>query len=87
MCIMMRGSCIRLLDRKPEAARQRRCNRPWFEILEQRLVLSSTIYSVDGSGNNLSDPSRFNWGSVGQDLLRMATAPPRWPVRIAPVLG
>jgi hypothetical protein len=74
MCIMMPGSCIRLLGRKPETARQRRPNRPWFEILEQRLVLSSTIYSVDGSGNNLSDPSRFNWGSVGQDLLRVAPA-------------
>src|SRR5262249_1702416 len=32
-------------------------------------LLSASIYSVDGTGNNLANPL---WGSVGQDLLRAA---------------
>ena len=48
--------------------------RPLLEELEERCVLSLFFYSIDGSGNNLSDPSRFNWGAVGQDLLRVAPA-------------
>jgi hypothetical protein len=51
-----------------------RAPRLFLEELEERCVLSSFFYSVDGSGNNLSDPSRFNWGAVGQDLLRVAPA-------------
>jgi peroxidase len=48
---------------------------PRLELFEDRNLLSaSPFYSVDGTGNNLSDPSRFNWGSVGQDLLRVAPA-------------
>jgi peroxidase len=73
MCIMKPGSYNRLRCRKSKASRGRLRTRPWFENLEERLVLSS-IYSIDGTGNNLSDPSRFNWGSVGQDLLRVAPA-------------
>src|SRR4051812_24935249 len=53
-----------------------------FEQLENRVVFSASPndwmlssilsqYSVDGSGNNVSNPS---WGSAGSDLLRIAAA-------------
>jgi peroxidase len=53
-----------------------------FEQLENRVVFSASPndwmlssilsqYSVNGSGNNVSNPS---WGSAGSDLLRIATA-------------
>jgi hypothetical protein len=43
-----------------------------LEKLEERCVPSaSPFYSIDGSGNNLAHP---DWGSVGQDLLRVAPA-------------
>lgn len=52
---------------------QRRNARPQVETLEDRCVMSaaSLFYSIDGTGNNLAHPE---WGSVGQDLLRMAAA-------------
>jgi hypothetical protein len=43
---------------------------PRIETLEDRCLLSaSLIYSIDGTGNNLT---HTDWGSVGQDLLRVA---------------
>src|SRR5262249_48825135 len=43
-----------------------------MEALEERCLLSaSPFYSIDGTGNNLAHPE---WGSVGQDLLRVAPA-------------
>jgi peroxidase len=50
---------------------KRRSFRPHPEQLEERLVLASSFYSIDGTGNNLAHPA---WGSVGQDLLRVAPA-------------
>jgi hypothetical protein len=51
-------------------ARQRRC-RLEAECLEARLLLSTTFESLDGTGNNLANPT---WGSAGTDLLRIAAA-------------
>src|SRR5947207_12591111 len=53
--------------------RQRRQRvRPQVELLEERNLLSgSPFYSIDGTGNNLAHPE---WGSVGQDLLRVGPA-------------
>jgi hypothetical protein len=48
----------------------RLCARVAVLALEERCN-PSLIYSVDGSGNNLAHPA---WGSVGQDLLRVAPA-------------
>jgi hypothetical protein len=43
-----------------------------LEALEERCLLTaSSLYSIDGTGNNLTHPL---WGSVGQDLLRNAPA-------------
>ena len=45
---------------------------PRIESLEQRCLASvSTIPSIDGSGNNIANPT---WGSVGVDFLRIAQA-------------
>jgi hypothetical protein len=45
---------------------------PSLEPLEARCLPSvSPYYSIDGTGNNLAHP---DWGSVGQDLLRVAAA-------------
>ncbi|CAN5379644.1 hypothetical protein BH09PLA1_BH09PLA1_35050 [soil metagenome] len=41
------------------------------ESLEQRVLLSATIRSIDGSGNNLANP---HWGAVGGMLTRMKAA-------------
>ena len=41
------------------------------ELLEARCLLDVGLYSITGVGNNLAHP---NWGSVGQDLLRVAPA-------------
>jgi hypothetical protein len=57
---------------RPQFARRGRSARPLIENLESRCLLSASIfYSIDGSGNNLAHP---DWGSVGQDLLRIAPA-------------
>ncbi len=42
-----------------------------IEKLEKRAYLSTAIESIDGTGNNLSNPT---WGSAGVDLLRLAIA-------------
>jgi peroxidase len=42
-----------------------------LEQLELRRFLSATVESIDGSGNNLANPT---WGSAGTDLLRLAAA-------------
>jgi peroxidase len=52
------------------ANRGKRC-RLGVELLEARCLLDAGIYSITGVGNNLANP---NWGSVGQDLLRVAPA-------------
>jgi hypothetical protein len=45
---------------------------PGLEALEARCLLDGGgVYSITGVGNNLAHP---NWGSVGQDLLRVAPA-------------
>ncbi|HYV35581.1 MAG TPA: peroxidase family protein [Gemmataceae bacterium] len=50
----------------------RHAAKPNVESLEERCLMSaSPFYSIDGTGNN---PAHFNWGSVGQDLLRTAPA-------------
>jgi hypothetical protein len=60
-----------------------RPNRPGLETLEERCLLSATLYySIDGSGNNLQHP---NWGAVGQDLLR--TAPAQYADGISAMAG
>jgi hypothetical protein len=51
--------------------RPRHANRLVLESLEDRLVMSTNVYSIDGTGNNLANP---DWGSVGEDLLRTAPA-------------
>jgi peroxidase len=45
--------------------------RPDVEKLEERLQLSVTYRSFDGSGNNLANP---DWGKAGTDLIRLASA-------------
>src|SRR5947209_1970504 len=40
-----------------------------IEVLEERALLSSGFYSIDGTGNN---PFRPTWGSAGTDLIRIA---------------
>jgi hypothetical protein len=49
---------------------RRRC-RLEFEALEALTLLSATFYSIDGSGNNVANPT---WGSAGTDLLRVSPA-------------
>src|SRR5262249_30052952 len=51
--------------------KRRRRFRLNMELLEERCVLDAGFYSITGVGNNLAHP---NWGSVGQDLLRVAPA-------------
>src|SRR5436309_2676294 len=41
------------------------------EGLEHRVLMSSSIESIDGTGNNLAHTT---WGSTGTDLLRKAPA-------------
>jgi hypothetical protein len=41
------------------------------ETLESRLVPTTNLYAIDGTGNNLANPT---WGSAGTDLLRIAAA-------------
>ncbi len=40
------------------------------ELLEERVLLSATYQSIDGTGNNLLNPT---WGSAGTQLLRNTT--------------
>lgn len=40
-----------------------------IETLEERALLSSGFYSIDGTGNN---PFHNTWGSAGTDLIRIA---------------
>jgi hypothetical protein len=47
----------------------RRRYRPESEPLEERTLLSATFYSIDGSGNNVANPT---WGSAGTDLTRVS---------------
>jgi hypothetical protein len=42
-----------------------------FERLEDRRLMSGTFRTIDGTGNNLTNP---DWGSVGEQLLRRAAA-------------
>jgi hypothetical protein len=62
----------------PEAAHRRKNRRGEIllpinlELLENRLLLSaSTVEPVDGTGNNVANPT---WGSAGTDLIRLAAA-------------
>jgi hypothetical protein len=41
------------------------------EVLEDRSLLSASVPSIDGAGNNLLHP---DWGSAGSGLLRLAAA-------------
>lgn len=50
---------------------RRRLVRAGFEPLESRLHLSATVRSIDGTGNNLANPT---WGSANSDLLRLTAA-------------
>src|SRR5258705_3850653 len=42
-----------------------------LEMLEPRQLMSANFYSIDGTANNLTNPT---WGSAGSDLLRQALA-------------
>lgn len=42
-----------------------------IEKLEERIQPSSSVESIDGTGNNVLNP---NWGSAGTDLLRISAA-------------
>lgn len=42
-----------------------------IEPLESRVHLSTAVESVDGTGNNLANPT---WGAAGTDLIRLAAA-------------
>ena len=44
---------------------------PRLETLESRHMLSATVRPIDEVGNNLANP---DWGTVGADLLRIASA-------------
>lgn len=55
--------------RSPKSCR--RSSRLEVEALEERLQLSATIRTYDGSGNNLTHD---DWGKAGTDLLRVAPA-------------
>jgi hypothetical protein len=62
----------RWLDRRSQARRTRPISRRFrlgVEALEERALLSSGFYSVDGTGNN---PFHNVWGSAGTDLIRIA---------------
>jgi hypothetical protein len=50
---------------------QARRTRPQITPLEDRCLLSGDIRSIDGTGNNLANPT---WGSAGVDLLRVGPA-------------
>src|SRR6516165_4123169 len=72
------ADCYRAISSWLNAGRRRRSaprsqgRKLMLECLEDRLLPSASIYySIDGTGNNLAHP---DWGSVGQDLLRMAPA-------------
>jgi hypothetical protein len=57
----------RLFQRStPKAVR--RC-RPTCEALEERTLLAAGFYSIDGTGNNLANPTE---GSAGTDLIRIS---------------
>jgi hypothetical protein len=61
---------VRILSRTAQTARSRPMRfRPRFEPLEERVVLSSGLYSIDGTGNNLGSPLL---GSANTDLLRIS---------------
>ena len=51
--------------------RQRQQRRVFFESLETRTLMAADLRSIDGTGNNLANPS---WGSAGTDLIRKAPA-------------
>ena len=42
-----------------------------IEPLESRVHLSTTVEPIDGTGNNLANPT---WGATGADLIRLAAA-------------
>ncbi len=46
-------------------------HRSTFEPLEQRHLMAADLRTIDGTLNNLAQP---DWGSAGQDLLRIAPA-------------
>lgn len=53
-------------------ARRKSVSSPPVEILEQRILLSGTYRTIDGTGNNL-EPGQTDWGSAGTQLLRLTT--------------
>jgi peroxidase len=66
------------LQPNPATARHRRHRRsrlsrwrPQLERLEERALLATGLYSLDGTGTNLANPA---WGSAGTDLIRIAAA-------------
>ena len=63
---------LRRRSGRPAAARRRTAAPPRLEELEARCLLSASVfYSIDGTGNNLT---HNDWGSTGEDLLRVAAA-------------
>jgi peroxidase len=57
------------LGRRPRKTRARTRPRLYVEVLEGRIVPSTTMEPIDGSGNNVADPSL---GAAGTDLLRVS---------------
>ncbi|WP_406694128.1 peroxidase family protein [Singulisphaera sp. Ch08] len=55
--------------RPARSRRQAFAPHPGLESLEGRCLLSASVRTIDGTGNNLTNP---NWGSAGVDLLRLA---------------
>ena len=58
--------------KKGTTLRRRSCRQSPLvvEALEERMLLSATYRSIDGTGNNLDNP---DWGSAGTQLLRNTT--------------
>ncbi len=60
-----------LATKRPSGQPPLRRRTPRLEPLESRHMLSASVRSIDGSGNNVAHP---DWGSVGVDMLRIAPA-------------
>jgi len=54
-----------------KSKRRRASCRPFLEELEDRRVMSANVRSIDGTGNNLANPT---WGSSNVALLRVGPA-------------
>src|SRR5262249_59872003 len=56
---------------RPASRRPGRPPRPLVELLEERCLLSAEFRTLDGTGNNVANPT---WGSTNVALLRMSPA-------------